>query len=168
MGDTSAMKYAKKKWSEPKKSPAKKSVVAEKFLQSFADDYLKIHRIRFFRIEDNFFKWVNGSPSVPRWVKAFVNGMFGGYPDNTCFIRINDRYSLTLNLELKTEDSKGRAVGSLHGKQKANAKSQGWIVARNNNSIQEAVDKFTEHAQMFKELLDFLSIEEIYNHCKNM
>lgn len=159
MTDTSAMMFAKKKWSEPDESPTKRAVVPEKYLQSFADQYLALQRIRSIRVPDKLFNWINGF--APSWVKKLFNKAFGGLSDNTCLIRIAESYSLALHLELKTEDTKGRRVGKLHGKQKPNARNQGWKIARNQNEIQAAIDKFIDDAEKLGELLSEYSIDDM-------
>lgn len=163
MNIMSTIKYPKKKWIEPKNSVTKIPECPEDSLQVFANEYLKLQKIDYFRIEDSFFRWVKMRASVT--VQKWFFGMFGGRPDNTCSIPIGP-YSLTLNLELKTQDSKGRAVGKLHGKQKNRSRSQGWVIARSPEAIMKVVETFENDAQKLKKLIEkYGSIAEMYKNC---
>jgi len=132
-------KFPKKKWlSEEIDSNA---CGKEADLQSFVDDYLVLRRIKSLRIPDGFFRWLNGF--APLWARAAFNAVFAGQPDNICMIPISDKYCLCLNLELKSKQ------GSLHGKQKANARDYAWQVARSPEEAKRIIDEFEMAASSF-------------------
>jgi hypothetical protein len=149
-GEKNMMSFPKKKWSQPKESPTMKAEIPEESLQIFADEYYTIKRIRFIRIPDFFFRWMN--VKAPIGVRKFFCGMFGGYPDNLLLLPIG-KYMLAVPIELKTQDAKGRAVGKLHGKQKHNAEEQNWIIARNQEQIMEATEKAECDSVILRNLL---------------
>jgi len=62
------------------------------------------------------------------------------------------KYMLAVSIELKTEDKKGRSVGSLHGKQKHNAEEQNWIIARNQQQIMDATEQAEMDAEKIRKL----------------
>jgi hypothetical protein len=143
------MMFPKKSWSQPAKSKTMKAECPESALQEAAEQYLKLKRIKFFHIADGFFRWIKmkAPPGVQKW----FFGMFGGQPDCICNITLGNGYALTLLLELKTQDSKGRAVGKLHGKQKHEADD--WKVCRSTDSIIDEINKFEIIADDIKKYL---------------
>lgn len=82
---------------------------------------------------------------APQSIQKWFFGMFGGMPDNCCFIPIGDRYSLCLHLELKSK------AGKLHGKQKH---GKNWMVARSPEEVREIVDRFEADAGRLAEYED--------------
>lgn len=157
---TGSMKFPKKSWSQPKKSPTKRAAIPEDWLQQWTDSFLESRRIRWIRVPDAFWNFLHAT-AYPGML-AFFRKVFGGWCDNTCFIRIGDDYSLTLHLELKTEDAKGRAVGQLHGKQKAEAKNLPWKICRNHNAVRDVVLQYEREALMLAEVLKVKSISDLY------
>jgi hypothetical protein len=125
------MMFPKKKWSQPQGESGTVNV-PESEIQAFADDLLacKPH-IRNIRIPDSFFRWVK--MNAPQHIQKWFCGMFAGQPDNTMLIPIGSGYSLAMEMELKTQDAKGRAVGKLHGKQKHHEKD--WRICRSTQEV---------------------------------
>ena len=150
----------KKKWSEPIKSKSMVPECPEDKLQMFADSFLKLKKLRYIRIPDSFFKWIVGGhirnrvyiPNVPQKIKVWFLGMFGGYPDNTVIEPIGNGIALALLMELKTQDKKGRKVGSLHGKQKHHKDE--WVICRSPEQIQEAVKQFEKTVDKIKKIVN--------------
>lgn len=158
-----AMKFAKRKWNEPKNSVSMVPTCPESTLQAFANEYLELRKVDYFRIEDSFFGWVK--MKAPTGVQKWFCWMFGGRPDNTCSIPIG-KYSLTLPLELKTEDKKGRKVGRLHGKQKTNSRRENWTIARSPEAIKKEIDNFIDDAEKLKTIIEkHGSISGVYKKC---
>jgi hypothetical protein len=118
-------------------------------MQGAVDDYLALKRIKNYRIPDGFFRWIK--MKAPPGIKKFFFGVFGGQPDCTCIIPIGDGLALTLLLEIKTQDSKGRAVGRTHGKQKR--EEEHWKICRSVDSAIAEIDKFEKIAEEYKKLL---------------
>ncbi|MBT8489696.1 MAG: hypothetical protein KJN62_01470 [Deltaproteobacteria bacterium] len=142
------MEFSKKKWLRTVNSATMKSEVPESELQKAVDDYLAVKRLSYYRIPDSFFRWLASGKFIgrvyhenaPERIKKWFRWMFGGKPDNTIIIPIGNGLALSLLLELKTQDSKGRAVGQLHGKQKHHEDE--WIVCRSIDSAISEINKF--------------------------
>lgn len=139
----------KKKWSEPEKSRTMQSECPEELIQAAVEKYIKIKRIDFFRIPDGFFSWViiNAPKNVGKWFCR----MFGGKPDITLFEPIVPGVALSLLLELKTQDKKGRAVGKLHGRQ--NHHKNDWIICRSVDQAKNVIDRFQKRANEIREFV---------------
>lgn len=142
MMERNVMAYPKKKWSHINDSRA---VLSEDSLQKFANEYLDLRKVDYFRIEDGFFRWVKMKASMH--IQKWFFGMFGGRPDNTCIIPIG-KYSLALNLELKSK------TGRLHGKQKTNSRNQPWHVCRSPEAVQEVVEQFIRDAELLSSAIE--------------
>lgn len=134
---------------QPEQSPTMQAECPEKLIQGAVDEYLVLKRIKFYRIPDSFFRWIK--MKSPIGVQKWFFGMFGGQPDNICIIPIGNGLALTLLLELKTQDKKGRSVGRTHGKQKH--EEYNWIICRSVDSAIETINKFEETAEKVKKLL---------------
>ena len=141
--------FPKAKWKQQPVSKTMKAEIPEASLQIFADEYYAIKRIRSIRIPDGIFRWVkmNASAGIQKW----FFGMLGGMPDNLLLLPLG-KYMLAVSIELKTEDKKGRSVGSLHGKQKHNAEEQNWIIARNQQQIMDATEQAEMDAEKIRKL----------------
>ena len=133
------MSFPKKKWSEQKPVGIK---MPEEALQVFVDDYLTNFRIVYFRIQDGFFRWIK--MNAPMGIQKWFFGMFGGWPDNTLFLPIDDKYSLAVSLELKT------ATGKLHGKQKTNSKKIPWQIARTPEEAMVIIERAKKDVEKIK------------------
>jgi hypothetical protein len=144
------MMFPKKKWGQPIKSKTMHAEVPECSMQAFADQYLELRRIKNIRIPDRFFRWIkmNAPESIQKW----FFGLFGGFPDNLILIPIG-RYMIAIPIELKTQDTKSRAVGQLHGKQKHNALYEGWIIARSTRQFEDAVNEAMKDATRIRAIL---------------
>jgi len=105
----------------------------EEELQCFVNNYLDIRRVAYIRVPST------NSITVMRAALA-------GIPDNTCKIPITDKYSLCLNLELKTRTQ-------LHGKQVRNANEQFWQIAQTHEQAQKIIDMFIEDSERIKKIL---------------
>jgi hypothetical protein len=123
------MMFPKRKWGAADYSADVK--VPESALQCFLDEYLELKKIRSIRIPDNVFRWVQ--VSAPLWFRIYFNKTFGGLPDKLLLFP-DGKYMRAVPIELKTID------GKLHGKQKARARAENWIICRTVNEIVAAVD----------------------------
>ena len=128
-----------------KEKPKAYGMDKEEHLQSFTDQYLDIQRIKYYRIPDKFFKWLNAT--APQWAKSAFNSVFAGMPDNMCIIPISDDYCLCLNLELKSKR------GKLHGRQRPNAMRFAWQVARTHEEVQAIVEEYQKTAATIRDWL---------------
>jgi len=142
------MAHPKKKWSQPERSKTMVAEVPENLIQGAVDDYLALKRIKFYRIPDGFFRWIK--MKAPIGVQKWFFGMFGGQPDNICIIPIGNGLALALLLEIKTQDSKGRAVGRTHGKQKVEADH--WVICRSVDEAIKTIDAFEKEAERTRDL----------------
>lgn len=115
---------------------------SESSLQKFTNDYLEWHGLDFIRIPDQFFRWLNAV--APEWAKIAFNRAFRGIADNVVFYPIGD-YSLCLHLELKS------AKGTLHGKQKPNARRQNWHIGRSPEEVKEIINQFVTVAESMRQ-----------------
>lgn len=70
-----------------------------------------------------------------------------GIPDNTCKIPISDKYSLCLELELKTKTK-------LHGQQVNKSRDNPWHIAQTIYEAKAIIDAFREDAALLKKVLD--------------
>lgn len=145
------MRFPKRSWSEVPLSPTGHADMPESALQTFADQYLELRRLKYIRIPDEFFRWIK--MHAPARVQKWFFHVFGGFPDDLILISMG-KYMLAVPMELKTQDEKGRAVGRLHGRQKRNARDENWIVARSTNQIQDAIAAAEEEA---KKIMVYLS-----------
>jgi hypothetical protein len=94
-----------------KNRPKKVSVqVPENALQQQINDLLDAYQIKYIRIPDGIWKWLQFN--APHGVLKYFQRIFGGIPDNVCIVPISDKYNLSLCAEIKT------TTGKLHGKQK--------------------------------------------------
>jgi len=131
----SAMAYPKKSWLNPPSSG--RPECTESQLQSYCNELLELKHIRFIRFPDDLLRWIK--LKSPSWFsKAFFH-VWGGRADNIIFFPLGNGYHLSVNLELKTADKKGRAVGRLHGKQIRNAEAEGWQIARSPEDISAVI-----------------------------
>lgn len=139
----------KKSWGRKPRSHTMKVEASEKDIQKGVDDYLQLKRIDYIRIPDGVFAWIhyNATKSFQKW----FNGTFGGRPDNTILYHLTGPYGLYMALELKTQDSKGRAVGKLHGKQKHHADD--WKICYSIDEAIEAINEFEKMAEKVKNML---------------
>lgn len=146
----SAMAQPKKKWLKPDKSPNKSPAIYEDEIQSLTDSFLLGEHLYYIRLPDQFYEWL--LRWAPQSIKSYIIWMFGGRCDNTVIYPIGKGLALTLLLELKTEDKKGRTVGETHGKQKKNEND--WIICRNIDQVKRVVRRFKEVAKEVKEFID--------------
>lgn len=112
----------------------------EAALQSFTDDYLKYNKIKYFRISDNFWRYLHATAHPG--ILAEFRKQFGGMADNTAFIPISDKYSLCLHLELKTKTG-------LHGRQKIEAKQLPWQIAHTPEEVTKIIGEYMEKAKKY-------------------
>ena len=84
--------------------------ITESQLQEQLNDVLNAYQIKYLRMPDSVWQWIN--KNAPVEVKTALSWAFGGMPDNVCLIPIDGKYSLSIGIELKV---KGRKK---HGKQK--------------------------------------------------
>jgi hypothetical protein len=143
------MMFPKKRWSQPDESKTMVAECPESLMQGAVDEYLALKRLKYYRIPDGFFRWIK--MKAPAGIQKWFFGMFGGQPDNTVIIPLGDGLALALLLELKTQDSKGRAIGKLHGKQKWEGEE--WKVCRSVDEAIKEIDKFEKIAEEYKKLL---------------
>lgn len=107
------MKYSKNQQLSHyyKKRPKKVFIqVPEIALQQQINDLLDAYQIKYIRIPDGIWKWLQFN--APYGVLKYFQKTFGGIPDNVCIVPISDKYNLSLCSEIKT------TIGKLHGKQK--------------------------------------------------
>lgn len=133
------MRYPKKKWS----SPGPVGVSKESDLQKFADDYLAVQCLKYIRIPDGIFRWVQVNCAIG--FKMWFNKTFAGMPDNTVFFPVGE-YSIALHMELKS------AKGQLHGKQKTEAQTLPWKVCRTPEEVMAAIQAAQKEADRLSSL----------------
>jgi hypothetical protein len=146
---TNMMMFQKKKWNQPEKSKTMKSECPENLIQGAVEEYLTWNKIDYIRIPDGVFKWIK--LNTPKWFQLFFFKTFGGRPDLTIIKPIGNGIAVSLLMELKTQDSKGRAVGKLHGKQKHHKDE--WIICRSVDSAINEIKKFEEKVKKMKKVL---------------
>lgn len=139
--------FAKKAWKEPARSKTMRAEVPEAELQEYLDALLEDRGIKQIRIPDGIFRWVK--MNTPSKFQYWFFGLFGGWPDSLVMLPMG-KYLLAVPVELKTQDKKGRMVGKLHGKQKGNARSGGWTIARSKGAIKMVIDSAEDDARKIK------------------
>jgi hypothetical protein len=149
--ESGTIAFPKKSKLQPGKSKTMKAVCPESALQKAANDLIELKRWAFVRFEDWFLTWIR--LNAPVHVAAHFFGQVGGkMPDNLILVELGEGYFLGCKMELKTEDSKGRAVGRLHGKQKRYANAEGWQIARNTKQIEEILQRIEIYAEKIKNI----------------
>lgn len=142
--------FPKKSKLQPGKSKTMKAVCPESALQVAANDLISLKRWAFIRFE-NWFMWWMRKQEI-KYQKHFFDQVGGKLPDNLILVELGEGFFLGCKMELKTEDSKGRAVGQLHGKQKHYANAEGWQIARNTKQIEEILQDIEDRAEKIKKL----------------
>ena len=84
--------------------------ITENQLQDQLNDVLDAYQIRYLRIADWVWEWIK--KNAPVEIKKELSKRFAGMPDNVPLIPIDDKFSLSMPIELKVKDRKK------HGKQK--------------------------------------------------
>ncbi len=118
--------------------------VKESELQKQMDDTYESYGIKHIRIKTNFWTWfhyAHKAGNVPDKVYYDFCETFKGMPDNIAFIRISEKYNLSIATELKTEK------GKLNVDQK---EWQEWIavqVLRSTEENENAVIEFGKKAK---------------------
>lgn len=148
-----AMLFPKKKWSQPEPSKTMKAECSESQLQGYLNDLLELKKWPYLRFPDAFMSWMK--LNTPEWIRKIFFGQIGGrMPDNFIFLPLGKGLFLALKLELKTQDSKGRAVGRTHGKQKNFAEAEEWPIARSPEQINAELDRLETIFEKMKKYLD--------------
>lgn len=123
-------------------------------MQKAANELITLKNWAFIRFDDWFLRYMR--IIAPAHVgKHFFDQWGGKMPDNVILLELGEGFFLGCKLELKTEDSKGRAVGQLHGKQKHYANAEGWQIARNTRQVEEVLVKIEKIHAEIKEKIDF-------------
>ena len=116
--------------------------LSEASLQRFADDLLAVKGLPHIRVPDAFWRWIYAN--VPARIRQWFFSLFGGLPDCTIFLPLDDRYSLALLLELK------RPGGYLRPGQREAARRVPWVVVRSPEEIMQALDAAQRTADAIK------------------
>jgi hypothetical protein len=151
--DEFKMAYPKKKWSQPERSNTMKAECSESQLQTYLNELLELKGWQYLRFPDGFLRWMK--LNAPSWIQAIFFHQIGGrMPDNLILLPLKKGMFLTLKLELKTQDKKGRAVGRTHGKQKRYAEFEEWPIARSPEQINTELDKLENILQKIKIIIE--------------
>jgi len=137
------------RYSRKKQVEKIKLKIPESCNQKFANEYLELKKIKNIRIPDSVWSSLHFKNQRIKMLlaKGETNNGLAGIADNTCFIKISDKYSLALHLELKSTD------GKLSGKaQKENAKELPYQIAKSPEDVIEIVDNFIKTAEDFKKM----------------
>jgi hypothetical protein len=135
----SGLKFGKKADAEIEKSDL---VIPEADLQEYANDLLDSKGIQYIRFENGFLGWMRRCAPA-RWASYFFK-VWSGQPDNICFIKLDNGFSMCLRMELKKEKT-----GRLHGKQIFRCTDEGWVVCSTIEQINEAIDRFEREANAY-------------------
>ena len=136
----------------PPKSKTMKSLVSEDMLQKATNDLIELKRWWFIRFENWFMYWMR--QQEPKYQKHFFGQVAGKMPDNLIMVELGHGMFLSVKLELKTEDAKGRAVGKLHGKQKNYAEKEGWYIARNTKQVEVILEEIETVSEKVRRVLN--------------
>lgn len=143
------MLLPKKKWLGTQKSKTMKAERPESDLQEHANRMVDHFEFKHIHWPHSFLEWMkNNAPQDVR--KVFFAQVGGKMPDNIIMVPIGTGMFLAVTLELKTQDKQGRAVGTLHGKQKKYARIDGWHIARSKEQIDEIMNRITKLATGLK------------------
>lgn len=143
------MMFPKKKWLHSQnQSETKIPECPEEHIQKAVNQYLDLLRVDYIRIPDNVFRWVK--MNAPVWFQKYFFKVFGGRPDNTIIVPIGNGIAIAFLLELKTQDSSGKEVGKLHGKQKQHKDE--WIICRSLNAAMDKIDWFLKEVKQINEI----------------
>jgi hypothetical protein len=148
------MAFPKSKWFQPQESPITKAEIPENLLQDYANQAITLRGWNYIRFHTALLGWIKNSPTVPQWVrKCFFSQVAGKLPDNLIMVQVAPGMFLAVKMELKTQDSKGRAIGKTRGKQKHYAESEEWYICRSPDKINEALEKISKSSEMVKKAL---------------
>lgn len=146
------MLFPKKKWFGEVISPTGKALVPEESLQKYANEALWLRHWSYIRFPNYLLYWMKHN--APKLIRImFFQQVAGKLPDNTVMVQVAPGCFLAVKVELKTADSKGRAVGKLHGKQKTYAKAEEWFIARTPEQINAVLNKIGVMAEKVREAL---------------
>jgi len=138
-----AGKYSRKK--------KKKALIhiPERANQVQANNYLAIKKVQNIRISDGVWGALLYHPTIKMALaKGECDNGLAGIADNTCFLKISEKYSLCLHLELKCSG------GKLTGKaQKNKAKLLPYQISDNPETTMKLIDEFIKDANEFNNLL---------------
>lgn len=136
------MAFPKSKWFQPAESPSTKAEIPENLLQDYANEAITLKSWTYIRFHTALLGWIKNNPAVPQWVrKCFFSQVAGKLPDNLIMAQVAPGMFLACKMELKTQDSKGRAVGKTHGKQKHYAEAEEWYIARSPEQINKVLEE---------------------------
>lgn len=148
--ESGTIAFPKKGKLQAGKSKTMKAVCPESALQIAANDLINLKRWAFIRFDNWFLGWMRRQEV--KYQKHFFGQVGGKLPDNLILVELGEGFFLGCKMELKTEDSKGRAVGKLHGKQKHYALKEGWQIARNTKQIEEILQRIEIYAEKIKNI----------------
>lgn len=141
----------KKSMLSPERSKTMKAEMPESALQKYANDAIELKKWDYIRFDDWFMTWMRLNAPI-HVQKHFFSQIGGKMADNFIKIELGGGQFYCVQLELKTQDKKGRAVGQLHGKQKRFAQAEGWMIARSPEQINKALEKIEKIAEKIKNL----------------
>lgn len=140
-----------------KKTKIKKHTIhiKESANQKFVNDYLLLKKIQNIRVSDSVWKTLHfKNPKIKMLLAKGDNGAndenhngLKDVADNTCFIKISDKYSLALHGESKSTN------GVLSGGQKKKARVLPYQIWRNPENVIDSIEDFIKTAELLKSFL---------------
>lgn len=124
--------------------------VPESALQKQMNDTLDAYQIKYIRIEDSFWNWLNSAHKrgeVPDSVYYPFCDRFEGMPDNVSLMPIGDMFNLAFAPELKTPR------GKLNKSQKKWAKEINVPILRSTEENEKMVVEFVDTVKRINEWL---------------
>ena len=120
-------------------------IFKEKDLQAYSEKLLKDMNIEYHRIPDSFWRLMHMKCTNAQ--KCFIYKIFGGLPDLTVQIPIDDKFSLCCNLELKKQGS------YLRKGQKESAEKLPWVTVRTIEQLEDALNAMQDTVNTIRENL---------------
>ncbi len=132
----------------PYRKKGKKATVtvSEDQLQKQCNDEIEGYNIKYLRIPDGVWNWLNDN--CPVHILYWLSHYFAGMPDNVMLIPISDEYNLCCQIELKTK------TGKVKNKQKQWAKETAVNLSRDTETTDNIIKNYVDFAKKLKEFLE--------------
>jgi len=118
----------------------------ESAIQKQCDDLLKIYRERYgmesMRMPDCVWRYLK--QHAPAYIVKEASEWMAGFADHNVFMRLTDKYSLALHLELKSK------TGRLHGKQKNKSDKIPYQISRSPEKTVEILNKMIKDIEIYR------------------
>ena len=117
-------------------------IFKEKDLQAYSENLLNDMNIEYHRIPDSFWRLMHMKCTNAQ--KCFIYKIFGGLPDLTIQMPIDDSFSLCCNVELKRQGS------YLRKGQKESAEKLPWVTVRTIEQLENVLKAMKQRTRSIR------------------